>query len=99
MLIACFNSVAPFSSGELVGLRIDNGRPVWNESMIGSRGEAYDWPDMRRVFDEVVHGLEDKLDSPLKLKASVPSQNVVEVSFSATPPGWLERIERLDAPP
>lgn len=32
--------VAPFSSGELVGLRIDNGRPVWNESMIGTRGEV-----------------------------------------------------------
>ena len=32
--------VAPFSSGELVGLRLDNGRPVWNESMIGSRGEV-----------------------------------------------------------
>ena len=32
--------VAPFSSGELVGLRLDNGRQVWNESMIGSRGEV-----------------------------------------------------------
>lgn len=32
--------VAPFSSGELVGLRLDNGRPVWNESLIGARGES-----------------------------------------------------------
>jgi outer membrane protein assembly factor BamB len=32
--------VAPFSSGELVGLRVDNGRPVWNETMIGARGEV-----------------------------------------------------------
>ena len=32
--------VAPFSSGELVGLRLDNGRPVWNESLIGSRTES-----------------------------------------------------------
>ncbi len=32
--------VAPFSSGELVALRVDNGRPVWNESMIGARGEV-----------------------------------------------------------
>jgi outer membrane protein assembly factor BamB len=32
--------VAPFSSGELVALRIDNGRPVWNESMVGARGEV-----------------------------------------------------------
>lgn len=31
--------VAPFSSGELVGLRIDNGRQVWNESLIGRRSE------------------------------------------------------------
>ena len=32
--------VAPFSSGELVGLRLDNGRPLWNESLIGARGES-----------------------------------------------------------
>ena len=31
--------VAPFTSGELVNLRIDNGRPVWNESLVGPRGE------------------------------------------------------------
>lgn len=32
--------VAPFTSGELVALRIDNGRVVWNESLVGSsRGE------------------------------------------------------------
>jgi outer membrane protein assembly factor BamB len=31
--------VAPFSSGELVGLRIDNGRQIWNESLIGRRSE------------------------------------------------------------
>jgi outer membrane protein assembly factor BamB len=32
--------VAPFSSGELVCLRIDNGRVVWNESLVGTaRGE------------------------------------------------------------
>jgi outer membrane protein assembly factor BamB len=32
--------VAPFSSGELVGLRLDNGRPLWNESLIGARSDA-----------------------------------------------------------
>ena len=32
--------VAPFSSGELVGLRLDNGRAVWNESLIGGRSEV-----------------------------------------------------------
>jgi outer membrane protein assembly factor BamB len=32
--------VAPFTSGELVCLRIDNGRAVWNESLVGgTRGE------------------------------------------------------------
>ncbi len=32
--------VAPFSSGELVGLRVDNGRSIWNETVIGGRGEV-----------------------------------------------------------
>lgn len=32
--------VAPFTSGELVGLRLDNGRPVWNESLVGPRRES-----------------------------------------------------------
>jgi outer membrane protein assembly factor BamB len=32
--------VAPFTSGELVCLRLDNGRTVWNESLVGAnRGE------------------------------------------------------------
>jgi outer membrane protein assembly factor BamB len=32
--------VAPFTSGELVSLRLENGRPVWNESLVGPRREA-----------------------------------------------------------
>lgn len=32
--------VAPFSSGELVELRAENGRTVWNESLIGPRRES-----------------------------------------------------------
>ncbi len=32
--------VAPFTSGELVGLRLENGRSMWNETMIGARGEV-----------------------------------------------------------
>jgi ABC-2 type transport system ATP-binding protein len=43
----------------------------------------------------VDHGQLVALDSPLKLKASVPSQNVVEVSFSDTPPGWSDRLKQL----
>jgi outer membrane protein assembly factor BamB len=29
--------VAPFSSGELVALRIENGRPIWNDSLLSVR--------------------------------------------------------------
>jgi outer membrane protein assembly factor BamB len=32
--------IAPFSSGELVELRAENGRTVWNESLVGPRREA-----------------------------------------------------------
>ena len=32
--------VAPFTSGELVGLRLESGRTVWNESLVGPRREA-----------------------------------------------------------
>jgi ABC-2 type transport system ATP-binding protein len=43
----------------------------------------------------VDHGELKALDSPFKLKASVPVQNLVEVSFSAVPPGWTERLRAL----
>ncbi len=32
--------VAPFTSGELVALRVESGRSVWNESLVGPRREA-----------------------------------------------------------
>ncbi len=32
--------VAPFTSGEIAALRIDNGRPVWNETLIGARADV-----------------------------------------------------------
>src|SRR6202042_1116719 len=35
------------------------------------------------------------LDSPLKLKASVPGNNILEVSFSSVPPGWSETLSHL----
>ena len=35
------------------------------------------------------------LDSPLKLKASIPSHNAIEASFSAVPPGWADRLSAL----
>ena len=40
----------------------------------------------------VDHGELKALDSPIKLKASIPGKNVLEVSFSATPPDWEERL-------
>ena len=43
----------------------------------------------------VDHGKLVALDSPLKLKASIPSQNAIEVSFSTVPSGWTERLRAL----
>ncbi len=43
----------------------------------------------------VDHGQLMALDSPIKLKASIPGRNILEVSFSAVPPGWPETVEQL----
>jgi ABC-2 type transport system ATP-binding protein len=43
----------------------------------------------------VDHGELKALDSPLKLKASIPGKNSLEVAFSTTPPDWEERLRRL----
>jgi ABC-2 type transport system ATP-binding protein len=43
----------------------------------------------------VDHGQLVALDSPMKLKASVPGRNVLEASFSSVPDGWAERLESL----
>jgi ABC-2 type transport system ATP-binding protein len=43
----------------------------------------------------VDHGELKALDSPLKLKASIPGKNSLEVSFTNTQPGWQERVEQL----
>jgi len=43
----------------------------------------------------VDHGKLMALDSPLKLKASIPGKNVIEVSFSSVPAGWLETLQAL----
>jgi len=43
----------------------------------------------------VDHGQLMALDSPLKLKASIPGKNVLEVSFDTVPTGWVARLERL----
>jgi ABC-2 type transport system ATP-binding protein len=43
----------------------------------------------------VDHGELKALDSPMRLKTSIPGVNVVEVSFSTVPPGWADRLRQL----
>ena len=43
----------------------------------------------------VDHGKLVALDSPLKLKASIPGKNILEVSFSDVPQGWLETVKGM----
>jgi ABC-2 type transport system ATP-binding protein len=51
-----------------------------------------------RLCDRVAivdHGKLVVLDSPLKLKASVPGNTILEVSFPAAPEAWLETVKTL----
>ena len=41
------------------------------------------------------HGKLVALDSPLKLKASIPGKNILEVSFSSVPPNWEATLREL----
>jgi ABC-2 type transport system ATP-binding protein len=53
-----------------------------------------------RLCDRIAivdHGHLMALDSPMRLKASVPGKNVLEASFAAAPADWLERLEQLPA--
>ena len=43
----------------------------------------------------VDHGDLKALDSPLKLKTSIPGKNVIEVSFGDTPAGWMQQLQAL----
>jgi ABC-2 type transport system ATP-binding protein len=43
----------------------------------------------------VDHGKLVALDSPLKLKASIPGKNILEVSFSGRPQDWPETLRNL----
>src|SRR6202163_4929958 len=43
----------------------------------------------------VDHGELKALDSPMRLKASIPGKNWLEVSFSTTPADWEERLKQL----
>ncbi|HXH49939.1 MAG TPA: ATP-binding cassette domain-containing protein [Terriglobia bacterium] len=51
-----------------------------------------------RLCDHIAivdHGKLVALDSPMKLKASIPAASFLEVSFSAIPAGWLETLQQL----
>ena len=41
------------------------------------------------------HGKLAALDSPLKLKASIPGKNILEVSLSSVPQNWTETLKAL----
>ena len=43
----------------------------------------------------VDHGELKALDSPMKLKTSIPGKNVIEVSFGDTPAGWMQQLQAL----
>ena len=43
----------------------------------------------------VDHGKLVALDSPLKLKASIPGKNILEVSFANAPQNWMETLKSL----
>jgi ABC-2 type transport system ATP-binding protein len=43
----------------------------------------------------VDHGKLVALDSPMKLKASIPGNDILEVSFASVPEGWLETLQNL----
>src|SRR6476660_8207055 len=43
----------------------------------------------------VDHGELKALDSPLRLKASIPGKNVIEASFGEMPPTWVDELKAL----
>ncbi|MBK5188550.1 MAG: ATP-binding cassette domain-containing protein [Gemmatimonadaceae bacterium] len=54
--------------------------------------EADAWCDRIAIVD---HGHLMALDSPIRLKASIPGTNTIEASFGDTPADWLQRLESL----
>ena len=55
-----------------------------------------EWAD--KLADRVAivdHGKLVALDTPFRLKASIPGENMLEVSFSGAPPDWTATLERL----
>jgi len=54
--------------------------------------EADSWCDRIAIVD---HGHLMALDSPIRLKASIPGNNTIEASFADTPDDWTQRLESL----
>ncbi len=54
--------------------------------------EADDWCDRIAIVD---HGHLMALDSPIRLKASIPGTNTIEASFGDAPSNWHTRLESL----
>ena len=54
--------------------------------------EADDWCDRIAIVD---HGHLMALDSPIRLKASIPGTNTIEASFGDAPSDWHTRLESL----
>ena len=69
---------------------------VWE--MLAKLRKERDLPILMTLCDRIAivdHGKLVALDSPLKLKASVPGRNVIEVSFAAPPPDWTTVLQKL----
>src|SRR5262249_61806409 len=43
----------------------------------------------------VDHGELKALDSPIRLKMSIPGKNTLEVNFGDVPAGWIDRLRTL----
>jgi len=54
--------------------------------------EADAWCDRIAIVD---HGHLMALDSPIRLKASIPGTNTIEASFGDAPPDWTHQLESL----
>ena len=54
--------------------------------------EADSWCDRIAIVD---HGHLMALDSPIRLKASIPGTNTIEASFGDAPPDWTHVLESL----
>lgn len=83
--------VAPFTSGELVSLRLENGRVAWNDSLIGSRRES-------RAFGNLtdIHG-RPVIDRGLVLAMGSAGQ-LTAIDFASGQNRWERNIAGSQTP-